>query len=68
MAVQKSRKTRSKRNKRRHANTIFKLPTLSTDQETGETHLRHFITKNGYYKGEQIIKKINNKKKKVDKK
>lgn len=57
MAVQKSRKSKSKRNKRRSANTIFNIPTLSKDKETGEVHIRHFITKNGYYKGKQIIKK-----------
>lgn len=67
MAVQKSRKTKSKRDKRRHANTTFKIPTLSVDQETGETHLRHFLTKSGYYKGKQIIKKIKKKTQKTDK-
>jgi len=64
MAVQKSKKTKSKRNKRRSANTVFKVPTLSIDQETGETHLRHFMTKSGYYKGKQIIKKTKKKTKK----
>lgn len=57
MAVQKSRKSKSKRNKRRSANTIFTPSTLSKDIETGETHIRHFLTKDGYYKGKQIIKK-----------
>lgn len=66
MAVQKSRKSKSKKNKRRSANTIFISPTLSKDIETGETHIRHFVTKTGYYKGKQVIKteqkKINKKK------
>ena len=57
MAVQKSKKSKSKRNKRRNAKMIFKIPALMVDKETGETHVRHFITKNGYYKGKQIIKK-----------
>ena len=57
MAVQKKKKSKSKKNKRRHANSKFKIPTLSTDKETGETHLRHFITKSGYYKGKLVIKK-----------
>lgn len=65
MAVQKSRKSKSKRNKRRSANTIFIPPTLSKDKETGETHMRHFMTKTGYYKGNLIIKK--EKKKKIEK-
>lgn len=56
MAVQKSKKSRSKRNKRRNANTIFKAPSLSFDNSTGEVHIRHFITKSGYYRGKQIIK------------
>ena len=55
MAVQKSKKSKSKRNIRRNANTRFKIPTLSTDQETGEKHIRHFITTSGYYKGKQIL-------------
>lgn len=64
MAVQKSRKSKSKRNKRRSANTIFIAPTLSKDRETGEIHMRHFITKTGYYKGSLVIKK--EKKKKIN--
>ena len=39
MAVQKSRKTPSKRGMRRSHNAL-KNPALSEDQETGETHLR----------------------------
>jgi len=67
MAVQKSRKSKSKRNIRKSANMIFKLPTLSLDKETGELHLRHFITKSGYYKGKHVFKKIKiNRKKKSD--
>lgn len=66
MAVQKSKKTRSKRNKRRNAHKKWKLPTLSTDSETGEIHRRHFITENGYYKGKQVF--VNNKKNKKIKK
>ena len=42
MAVQKSRKTPSKRGMRRSHNAL-KNPALSEDQETGETHLRHHI-------------------------
>lgn len=66
MAVQKSKKSKSKRNKRRSANTIFIPPTISKDKETGETHIRHFITKNGYYRGKQIIKKEKHKNKKTE--
>lgn len=61
MAVQKSKKSKSKRNHRKSSNMKFKQPTISMDKETGEVHLRHFITKSGYYKGKNIIK-IKNKK------
>ena len=55
MAVQKSRKTPSKRGMRRSHNAL-KNPALSEDQETGETHLRHHITADGYYRGKRVIK------------
>ena len=55
MAVQKSRKTPSKRGMRRSHNAL-KNPALSEDQETGEIHLRHHITKDGYYRGKRVIK------------
>jgi len=32
-------------------------PTLSVDQQTGETHLRHCITPDGFYRGKRIIDK-----------
>jgi large subunit ribosomal protein L32 len=54
MAVQKSRVTRSKRGMRR-AHDGLDNPTLSVDATTGETHRRHNITKDGYYRGKQII-------------
>ncbi len=56
MAVQKSRVSRSRRGMRR-AHSSLTGPTLSTDQTTGETHLRHHITPDGYYKGKQVIDK-----------
>ena len=56
MAVQKSRKTRSKIGMRRSHDKLVS-PTVATDQETGELHLRHHITPKGYYKGRQIIVK-----------
>ncbi|MBE8190147.1 MAG: 50S ribosomal protein L32 [Candidatus Thioglobus sp.] len=56
MAVQKSRKTPSKRGMRRSHNALS-APTLAEDQETGETHLRHHITADGYYRGKKITAK-----------
>ena len=54
MAVQKSRKSRSRTGKKR-SHMALKLPTLSIDPETGEVHRRHHITPNGFYRGKQII-------------
>jgi large subunit ribosomal protein L32 len=54
MAVQQNRKTRSKRGMRRSHDSL-KLPTLSVDQTTGETHLRHNLTADGYYKGRKVL-------------
>lgn len=54
MAVQKSRKTRSKRGMHRSHDSLTG-PTLSIDQTTGETHRRHHMTADGYYRGRQIV-------------
>lgn len=53
MAVQKSRKSQSKRGMRR-AHDALSAPTLSIDPTTGETHLRHHVTPDGYYKGRKV--------------
>ena len=54
MAVQQNRKTPSKRGMRRSHDSL-KAPTLSVDSTTGETHLRHHVTPEGYYKGRKVI-------------
>ncbi len=54
MAVQKSRKTPSRRGMRRSHDSLS-AATLSTDPTTGELHRRHHVTKDGYYKGQQVI-------------
>lgn len=56
MAVQKSRKSRSKRGMRR-AHSALTGPALSVDAATGETHRRHHVSADGYYKGRQVIVK-----------
>lgn len=56
MAVQKNRKTRSKRDMRR-AHDSLTAAALSIDHTTGETHLRHHVTPDGYYRGRQVIVK-----------
>ncbi|HEX7381186.1 MAG TPA: 50S ribosomal protein L32 [Nevskiaceae bacterium] len=54
MAVQKSRKSRSKRGQRR-AHDALQRPALSIDPTSGETHLRHHVTADGYYRGRRVI-------------
>ncbi len=56
MAVQKSRVTRSRRGMRR-AHDALTARCVSTDTETGERHLRHHVTPDGYYRGREVIKK-----------
>ncbi len=54
MAVQKSKKTPSRRGHRRGHDALG-TATLSIDKTTGELHHRHHVTKDGFYKGQQII-------------
>lgn len=54
MAVQKSRKTPSKRGMRR-AHDALSAATLSIDSTSGETHRRHHVTPDGYYRGQKVI-------------
>lgn len=54
MAVQKSKVTRSRRGQRRSHDSLS-AKTYSQDPITGETHLRHHMTPDGFFKGRQII-------------
>ena len=54
MAVQKSRTTPSRRGMRRSHDRL-KTPALSIDQTSGETHMRHRISPDGYYRGRKVI-------------
>ena len=54
MAVQQNRKSRSKRDMRR-SHDFLTPKALSVDSVTGETHLRHHMTANGYYRGRKIM-------------
>jgi large subunit ribosomal protein L32 len=56
MAVQKSRKSPSRRGMRR-AHDALTAPTLSVDRASGELHLRHHVTPNGFYRGRKVIDK-----------
>jgi large subunit ribosomal protein L32 len=39
----------------RRAHDKLKGPALSTDSKTGETHLRHNVGADGYYRGKKIF-------------
>lgn len=54
MAVQKSKKTRSRRGMRR-SHDALRGSTLSIDQASGETHLRHHVTPDGFYRGKKVV-------------
>ena len=54
MAVQKSKVSRSRRGARRSHNKL-KSPALSIDQTTGEVHMRHHMTEDGFYNGKKLI-------------
>jgi len=54
MAVQKSKKSRSRRGMRRSHDALT-TATLSVDSTTGEKHLRHHVTADGFYRGKKVI-------------
>ncbi len=54
MAVQQNRKTPSKRGMRR-SHDALKTVALSIEPNTGETHLRHHVSPDGYYRGRKVV-------------
>jgi large subunit ribosomal protein L32 len=54
MAVQQNRKTSSRRDMRRSHDALGSA-TLSVEPTTGETHRRHHISADGYYRGRKVI-------------
>lgn len=54
MAVQQNRKSPSKRGMRR-AHDSLSAPTLSIEPTTGETHVRHHISPDGFYRGRKVL-------------
>jgi large subunit ribosomal protein L32 len=57
MAVQKSKKSRSARGMRR-AHSALAMPVLAQDVVSGITHLRHNVAADGYYRGKQVLSKL----------
>ena len=54
MAVQKSKKTRSRRGMRRSQDAIGG-PTLTVDETSGETRRRHHMSADGFYRGKKVV-------------
>ena len=54
MPVQKSRVPPRRRGNRRAHDKLAK-PALSIDPQSGESHLRHRITPDGFYRGKRVI-------------
>jgi len=54
MAVKKSKVSRSRRGQRR-SHEALTGSALTQDPITGEMHLRHHMTPDGYFKGRQIV-------------
>ncbi|SOD41230.1 50S ribosomal protein L32 [Nitrosovibrio sp. Nv4] len=55
MAVQQNKKSPSKRGMHR-SHDFLTNPPLMLDSSSGEVHLRHHISPNGYYRGRKVVK------------
>lgn len=54
MAVQKSKKSRARRGMRRSHDSLS-ARTLSVESTTGEVHIRHHVSPDGYYRGRKVL-------------
>jgi len=54
MAVQQNKSTPATRGMRRSHDRLKKAA-LSEEPTTGETHRRHHVSPDGYYRGKQVI-------------
>jgi large subunit ribosomal protein L32 len=54
MAVQKNKMTPSKRGMRRSHDSLS-TTALSIEPTTGETHRRHNVSADGYYRGRKVV-------------
>ena len=54
MAVQKSKKSRSRRGMRRSHDALT-TRALSIDPTSGETHSRPHVTADGFYRGRKVV-------------
>ena len=58
MAVQQNKKSPSKRGMHR-AHDFLTAPATAVEATTGEAHLRHHISPNGFYRGRKVVKTKN---------
>jgi len=54
MAVQQNKKSPSKRGMHR-AHDFMTNPPTAVEPTSGEVHLRHHISPNGYYRGRKVV-------------
>ncbi|AFJ03798.1 LSU ribosomal protein L32p [Methylophaga frappieri] len=54
MAVQKSKKSQSRRGMRRSHDALSST-TLAVDSTSGELHRRHHVTADGFYRGRKVV-------------
>lgn len=55
MAVQQNKKSPSKRGMHR-AHDFLTAPPIAIESATGEVHLRHHVSPNGFYRGKKVVK------------
>ena len=55
MAVQQNKKSPSKRGMH-NSLAALTAPGTAVEPTTGETHLRHHISPNGFYRGRKVLK------------
>lgn len=54
MAVQQNKKSPSRRGMRRSHDALG-TPALAVESTTGEVHLRHHVSPNGFYRGRKVV-------------
>lgn len=54
MAVQQNKKSPSRRGMRR-SHDALKGSAISIEPTSGETHLRHHVSPDGYYRGRKVV-------------
>ena len=54
MAVHQNKKSPSRRNMRR-SHDHLSAPATAVEPTTGETHLRHRVSRDGFYRGRKVI-------------